>query len=292
MTAAAVREELPPLVWDAAIGVWRPRRSRPRAAPRSELTLVTWNAWFDQQIEPTGRARALIRALHDEAPALVSLHEVTARLLAQLLAEPFVRATYAVSHAEPDEVPGYTSIVLAPIDVRAMWHLPLPSAMGRALVGADLDTAAGELRFGGAHLESMAEHEPERAAQYALATAELAHSEAAIFCGDFNFCSTSPENLRVKHPWMDLWPLLRPGEEGWTRDSSRNPMLQRASGERRQRLDRVLLRDVAGRWNPTEIRLLGTEPYDDWSPELRPSDHFGLFARLSARSAMGLAHAT
>lgn len=292
MTAVAAREELPPLVFDAAIGVWRPRRSRPRPPPRDEITLVTWNAWFDQRLEPTGRARGLIRALHDEAPALISLHEVTGRLLAQLLAEPFVRARYAISHAEPDEVHGYTSIALAPLDVRAMWSLPLPSSMGRALVGADLDTPAGELRFGGAHLESLAEHEAERGAQYALAAAELARGEAAIFCGDLNFCGTSPENLRVRHPWMDLWPLLRPGEAGWTKDSARNPMLHRAAGERRQRLDRVLLRDLAGRWNPIEIRLLGTEPYDDWSPELRPSDHFGLFARLTARGAMGLAHAT
>lgn len=50
--------------------------------------------------------------------------------------------------------------------------------------------------------------------------------------------------------------------------------------DKQVRFDRVLYHRTSGvEWNPTDIRLIGTEPLPGLN-EIWPSDHFGLFTTL------------
>ena len=77
----------------------------------------------------------------------------------------------------------------------------------------------------------------------------LADHPRALLCGDFNFDSqrnfsgTGPlENncLEAVLPdFVDVWPLLRPADRGFTFDSERNPVIHKPE---RMRYDRVCVR--------------------------------------------------
>jgi len=59
-------------------------------------------------------------------------------------------------------------------------------------------------------------------------------------------------------------------------------MLRNVKGkEKTVRFDRVLLRSEGDAWRPRAIDLLGTVPVAEASPDVFPSDHFGLAASFA-----------
>ena len=75
--------------------------------------------------------------------------------------------------------------------------------------------------------------------------------------GDFNM--RDAENSRIAGPYCDVWPALRPDEEGFTEDTSINLMRYDMKDKHRHvRFDRVLLK--GRQWAAADIELLGTEP--------------------------------
>ena len=102
-----------------------------------------------------------------------------------------------------------------------------------------------------------------------------------MLLGDFNLRDT--ENDALDPTYRDVWPQLRPGEPGFTEDTSINLMRYDMKNKHRHvRFDRVLVGSRA--WQPAEIRLLGVEPIAPSLPRIFPSDHFGVLCRLGARS--------
>jgi hypothetical protein len=78
---------------------------------------------------------------------------------------------------------------------------------------------------------------------------------------------------------VDLWPALRGQAPGHTEDTDVNVMLRNVKAKAKNvRFDRVLLRSTGGAWRPRSIELLGTAPIAEASPDVFPSDHFGLAA--------------
>jgi endonuclease/exonuclease/phosphatase family metal-dependent hydrolase len=104
----------------------------------------------------------------------------------------------------------------------------------------------------------------------------------AVLTGDFNFCSSSlAENANLDPGFVDLWPALRGGAPGYTEDTGVNTMLaNKDGGDKTVRYDRILLRSAGGVWKPRSIELLGTSPIAPASPDVFPSDHFGLVAEI------------
>jgi tyrosyl-DNA phosphodiesterase 2 len=107
-------------------------------------------------------------------------------------------------------------------------------------------------------------------------------------CGDFNFCSTWPEeNQNIPPDFRDLWPILHPNEPGWTEDTAINIMRYEMKHSHKQvRFDRVLLfasEPVNNRFVPEFMELVGTEHIPN-NGAVWPSDHFGLFTRFVIRS--------
>jgi tyrosyl-DNA phosphodiesterase 2 len=109
----------------------------------------------------------------------------------------------------------------------------------------------------------------------------LRSADDAIVLGDFN--TRDSENARITLPYHDVWPMLRPHDDGFTEDTSINLMRYDMKDKHRHvRFDRVLLK--SRRWTATEIELLGTEPIAAGLPRVFPSDHFGLECRLTNRN--------
>lgn len=102
----------------------------------------------------------------------------------------------------------------------------------------------------------------------------------AVLVGDFNFCSSwAAENANLDPEFVDLWPALRGRAPGYTEDTGVNVMLRNVKSKAKNvRFDRVLLRSAGGDWRPRSIELLGTTPIAVESPDVFPSDHFGLAA--------------
>jgi hypothetical protein len=91
------------------------------------------------------------------------------------------------------------------------------------------------------------------------------------------------ENHWIAAPYCDVWPALRPDEDGFTEDTSINLMRYDMKDKHRHvRFDRVLLKGRS--WAASEIELLGKAPISAELPRVFPSDHFGVECRLTRRS--------
>jgi tyrosyl-DNA phosphodiesterase 2 len=78
---------------------------------------------------------------------------------------------------------------------------------------------------------------------------------------------------------------LKPNDPGYTYDPVNNPVVNRqhgTSGHSQVRIDRILLRSDA--WIPVDTEILGNKVFNEDFPDIRPSDHFGLMTRVSAKN--------
>jgi endonuclease/exonuclease/phosphatase family metal-dependent hydrolase len=274
-----------PFVFDPVRGAWVEDGEPPASAePPSALTVVTWNTWFASYAFEA-RFRALLGVARTQRPDVICLQEITSASLKMLLTEPWIREGYRISDAAGDTFDSYGVVILSRLPVRSLVLHELPSHMGRRLLIAELAAGPRRLVVGTVHLESL-KHNPDlRAEQLAIIFPLLrAAGPDAVLVGDFNFCSSWPEeNANLDPEFTDLWPALRGREPGYTEDTRVNVMLSNVKPKAKTvRFDRVLLRSAGGAWRARSIALLGTEPISDEAPDTFPSDHFGLVAVIEA----------
>mmetsp|Transcript_80394 Transcript_80394/g.222395 ORF Transcript_80394/g.222395 Transcript_80394/m.222395 type:complete len:309 (-) Transcript_80394:41-967(-) len=263
--------------------------------------VVTWNVWFDRRAR-FRRWSAVLREALAMAPHVLCLQEVTPELAELIDASAWLSQRFHTSALQNS----YDVLTLVRKDLAVRWWVvPIPTTLGRRCLVADVSAAidppkclgepshlAGVVRVANVHLESMKEHADMRARQLEAifpainprAAPDTDDVHLAVLCGDFNFCSSWDENEQVlQSGFEDAWAYLREHEPGFTEDTARNAMLLEAKGKTKQvRFDRVLLRTSeampVGKGAAELIELLGTEPLAE---DLWPSDHFGLFARIS-----------
>lgn len=262
---------------------WQPlSRSTGAGVTASRLTVVTYNVWFSE-FEFHRRTTALLRILQECDAEVITLQEVTPRLLAVLLQTPWVRSRYALSDIFGASVEPYGVLLLSRLPIHE-WRLhPLPTNMDRSLLTATARVNGAELTFAAVHLDSLRASAPVRAAQLSRTFSLLKPRAHALLLGDFNFCASwLPENDRLDPAYLDLWPAVNPHAPGYTEDPEGNPMPRDYSGTLPAvRFDRILLRSEPPGWEPESMRLLGTESVDPEHPQVYPSDHFGLAASLT-----------
>lgn len=265
--------------YSAAVGEWEPTRSSlPHGS--QQLRCLTWNVWSgDYGFEE--RCERLLRDLRQSSADIIALQEVTPALLNRLLSCAWVRRDYILSEVTPPGATAFDQLTLFRRPPRAVRRIPLPSKMRRTALLAEVDTPDGVLAVVNVHLESMQFLEAVRAEQLAVLFQELEPYDQALILGDFNFCSSWPqENGRLDSRYSDLWAVLHPELPGYTEDTTLNSMrLAQTKKTKHVRFDRILLRDDRGKWSPRAIDLLGRQPI---GPELLVSDHFGLLAELAA----------
>ncbi|MBU8898212.1 DUF504 domain-containing protein [Corallococcus sp. M34] len=256
---------------------------------RARLSLVTFNVLFDvydaEWLATERRIPAALTALRDCDADVLALQEVTAAFLAALLAEPWVRERYWSSDAPGSAtVNSSGQVLLSRIPFATLAHHVF-SRDKRLLVGR-LALAEDAPWVVTTHLTSSRSAEGPglrgRQLQTLLSWAQSLGDAPLFLAGDLNVPEDAPETAALARAgFVDAWFALRPGASGETYDPARNALaaLTTRSG-RRQRLDRVLVRDLAGRWSPDAVTLFAESPLPGLpSPGGEPlfiSDHFGV----------------
>jgi tyrosyl-DNA phosphodiesterase 2 len=179
------------------------------------------------------------------------------------------------------EVGNYGLLLLSRLPISEARYTRLPTRQRRGFLQAEIAVNGGRLVVCCIHLDSGKSSARLRGWQMRRIFRALKAAEDAVVLGDFNMRDC--ENSGVTEPYRDVWPALRPGEDGFTEDTSINLMRYDMKDKHRHvRFDRVLL--TGDRWTATDIELMGTEPIAADLPRVFPSDHFGLECRLTSRN--------
>ncbi len=262
-------QPVPPLEFDG-------RRWALRAPPADEpidtLEVTTLNVWFEPH-ERARRTRGLLDLLSDAALDVVCLQEVTPEVFALLLQAAFVREEMTVVSS----LGTYGCVILSRLPVHSGSELELPSSMDRTLLVARI----GGATIATSHLESTRVMRAARVHQLEAVFRSLEAEPDVVFCGDFNFDPSEPEEAAIAPTFHDVWTRCCRDEPGYTEDTTRNAMRRRAHGGRDKhvRYDRILTQAA---WTPTAACLFADKPIADG---VFVSDHFGVRASLRRSSS-------
>lgn len=273
--------------FDPSSGRWIAREPV-QAAAVDRLTLVTYNIWFGEHRWRERLAHLLGLVARCE-PDIVALQEVTPRQLEQILATDWVRDDFLVSDVNGTTLRPHGVLLLSRLPIQAITLFRLPSRKDRKLLIASINTGHEQISVGNLHLESNPSNQLLRLAQLKRVLSRQSAARHALLMGDFNFDPRSrAEQFRLGRHYIDLWLALASGAgagAGHTVDSSRNRMrFLHKCKHKHVRFDRILLRSAAPEWAPRSIRLLGTEPLSPATPDIYPSDHFGLTAVIERQA--------
>ncbi len=244
---------------------------------RTHLTVATFNIWFNE-LHRKQRYQAIAELLSRERPDVMVFQEVTEAALAVFLGQTWIRQGYRRAAVVGDH--NYGMLMLARLPVQECTYTRLPTRLNRGYLTARFTVNGRDLVIGSVHLESGKAARTLRARQLSRLFRAVAADSDVVLLGDFNLREI--ENGALDPTYRDVWPQLRPGEPGFTEDTSINLMRYDMKNKHRHvRFDRVLVKSQ--RWQPIEIRLLGLEPIAPSLPRIFPSDHFGVLCRLAAR---------
>ena len=171
--------------------------------------------------------------------------------------------------------------MLSRLPITRVTYTRLPSRQSRGFLQAELTVNGVREVVCCIHLDSGKSSSRLRSWQLRRIFGALKKVENAAVLGDFNM--RDAENARIAAPYTDVWPALRPHEDGFTEDTTINLMRYDMKDKHRHvRFDRVLLKGP--HWVAADIELFGTAPLSAEEPRLFPSDHFGVECRLMRRN--------
>lgn len=265
--------------FDAATGRWS-EGDTARAVDRAELTLTTFNVWNDPK-HAEERYLAIAQLLSRRAPDIMVFQEITQAALDVLLAQQWIRDGYSLAAVVGGDAGDYGMLMLSRLPVSRVTYTRLPTRQSRGFLQAELQLNRSRPVVCCVHLDSGKSSSRLRGWQLRRVFRALKGAEDAVVLGDFNM--RDPEDSRIVAPYCDVWPTLRPDEDGFTENTSINLMRYDMKDKHRHvRFDRVLLKGC--RWTASEIELLGTEPIAAELPRVFPSDHFGVECLLTNRN--------
>ena len=243
---------------------------------RAKLTLVTFNIWFNE-LHAEQRYQTIADLLHRDLPDVMVFQEVTPAALDVLLSQPWIRERYRRAEVTGAGVGNYGLLMLTRLPVGRVTYTGLPTRLSRGFLRAEFTINGRPVVIAAIHLESGKAASRLRARQLRMILRAMRGAETSVVLGDFNL--RNAENGVIGPPYLDVWPAVRPHDDGFTEDTSINLMrYDMKSKHRHVRFDRVLLKSDS--WTATEIGLLGTEPIAADLPRVFPSDHFGVRCRL------------
>ena len=248
-----------------------------------ELTVATYNIWFNDQWA-NQRYRAIAESLALDMPDVIVFQEVTPAALTEFLAQPWIRQHYCRAEVTGEDFGNYGMLMMSRLPISRVSYMRLPSRLGRGFLQAELTVNGSPLVICSVHLESGKAASRLRARQLRRVFAAFRGADDVLILGDFNM--RDGENPRITSPYVDIWPALRPHDDGFTEDTSVNLMRLDSKNKRRQvRFDRILIKGA--RWVPAAIKLLGTDPISSALPRVFPSDHFGVLCRVVRQTLHG-----
>eukprot|EP00798_Chlamydomonas_sp_ICE-L_P012577 gene12577-15801_t len=266
--------------------------SHPTSRPgsfSSDVSILTLNVWFKEEVALEARMKGVADLIRQAGyPHILMFQEVTRNIV--LIWQQQAWWKMYDSSIPPLPGPGDYITVLCwlktavKIDSQPLL-IPFPSSvMRRGLRHVQVKVLGHRLVVATSHLESPVRGEmsiAERTDQLRKSITILdavAHDCDVVFAGDMNWTEQQGGRGAIRDgpmplspPWKDIWPELRPKEEGLTWDPRANKML--SSKWKGSRLD--------------SIELVGTQAlggtYINEKNEAKPvypSDHFGLLLRL------------
>ncbi|ANE82939.1 endonuclease [Mycobacterium adipatum] len=236
------------------------------------MALSTYNIWFNEE-HADQRHRAIADLLAREALDIMVFQEVTPAARAVFLQQPWIREHYRSAAVVGGRRGNYGMLLLSRIPVDRVSYTRLPTRLSRGYLTAQLTVNGERLIVVGVHLESGKASAPLRARQLGLICGSVRNAENAVVLGDFNL--RDGENGILPADYRDVWPMLRPGEPGYTEDTTINHMrFDMKDKHRHVRFDRVLTKGDS--WFAESVDLLGREPISPALPRVFPSDHFGV----------------
>lgn len=262
--------------FDPATGRWTAGDVEPDVKA-DELTITTYNVWNDPE-HAVERYRAIGEILSHRKPDIMVFQEITAAALGVLLAQPWIRDGYQRAAMVGGKAGNYGMLLLSRMPLSRVTYTGLPTRQSRGFLRAELANATVVCCI---HLDSGKSSSRMRGWQLRRIFRALGSTKDVVVLGDFNM--RDAEDPRIDPQYCDVWPALRPGEDGFTEDTSINLMRYDMKNKHRQvRFDRVLVK--GDRWTPTRIELLGTAPISADLPRVFPSDHFGVECVLTNRN--------
>ncbi len=251
------------------------------AVDRDELTVTTFNVWFDDYFADQ-RYRAIAQLLSREMPDVMVFQEITPASLEVFLTQSWIREHYRRASVVGGRAGNYGMLMLSRLPTARATYTRLPTRLSRGFLQAEFTVNGAPLVVCSIHLDSGKRSARLRGRQLRRVFRALRSADNAVVLGDFNMRDT--EDARIAPPYHDVWPMLRPGEDGFTEDTAINHMRFDSKNKHRQvRFDRVLVKGTA--WAAAGIALLGTEAISGSHPRVFPSDHFGVMCRLVGRPA-------
>lgn len=218
-----------PFSYDSVSQAWEPSTeipASPSLAADKIFRIITWNIDFMEPFQPERVAAAITYLeafLQDKLePTIVLLQEIMSSSLDTLLASPWVKANFQISHMQPEQYSAYFTITLIPrgIGVVSVFRTPLVRThMGRDGLFVDLLVSHSPttdrnitslLRVCNTHLESLQSGNSIRPLQLSqiaslLQTPSSPDTEivAGLVGGDMNAISPNDEDLH-RRPEIDL----------------------------------------------------------------------------------------
>lgn len=269
------RRAVPVAVFDGAANRWTDVDAA-GAVERNELTVATFNVWFSSHFAGQ-RYHSISDVLARDMPDVMVFQEVTPTALKVFLAQPWIRDHYLRAAVTDDDL-DYGMLMLSRIPINRVTYTRLPTRLSRGYLMADFTINGAAMAIASVHLDSGKSSSRLRARQLRRIFHALRTAENAVVLGDFNM--RDAENGEIDSAYCDLWPALRPHDDGFTEDTSINLMRYDMKNKHRHvRFDRVLLKSAG--WAGVGIELLGTAPISSELPRVFPSDHFGVLSRLA-----------
>ncbi|KAG2428926.1 hypothetical protein HXX76_011170 [Chlamydomonas incerta] len=274
------------------------------------MSILTWNLWFDEEMELVARMKAVGDIIEREGhPDLLLFQEVTHNMLLLFSQTSWFRRYH--HSPEPRHQPYFTLLLARRDSVTLTALQPWAnkdfenSVMGRGILYTRAVVGGRPLVVGTTHLESPVGKGPQqmtaqRREQLGSAMKELQAAAGpttdCVLAGDLNWSDPRDGPLPLPPHWVDAWRELRPGQPGCTYDCQANPMLTgRWPGSR---LDRLLCRlggapgssgggSSSRGWKLDSIKMVGTQALPGLTAMNKgtrvlvlPSDHFGLLLKL------------
>ena len=278
-TLARRRRDVTVEAFDADAGQWAKAASA-RAVDCDEWTITTYNIWNDAK-HAEERYRAIADLLSSRTPDVMVFQEVTPSALEVFRSREWIRDGYTCASVVGGGAGAYGMLMLSRLPLSRATYTRLPSRQSRGFLQAELTVNGTHTVVCCVHFDSGKSSTRLRGWQLRRTFSALRTAEDAVVLGDFNM--RDEEDSRITPPYRDVWPTVRPNEDGFTEDTSINLMRYDMKDKHRHvRFDRVLLK--GDKWTATDIGLLGTVPIAADMPRVFPSDHFGVECVLTSHN--------
>jgi len=210
----------------------------PILSQADELTLMTWNVYYDDDSGKT-RYPNIMEMIGRENTDVVCLQEVTPTFVTLLHNSRLLEKYQFVSE---DLRQRYGNVILykKKLQKKDSVVTDLPSRMGRKGLLLTLAQQEKHITFVNVHLESMMDDGPIRRKQLSKIKKSVALDELVVLCGDFNFGDDELDDSVLGENYHDVGK----GSSKVTYDVDENRLAKKTEFffEKSRRLDRVYIK--------------------------------------------------